>query len=174
MEIFCIHLPAKKICVATTNLIGEYECKLDEKGRIIFPAALKKQLAPEFQEKFVINRGFEGCLVIRPMDVWADISSKVNKLSEFREEDRRFRRMFNDGANVVVLDSQNRFLIPKILIAHASIDTEVILYAYANRIELWDKPTYRKMMSISAQDYSRLAEKVMGKQEISDTRDDVP
>ena len=52
--------------VTTTNLIGEFECKLDDKGRIIFPSALKKQLAPEFQEKFVINRGFEGCLDTGP------------------------------------------------------------------------------------------------------------
>ena len=160
--------------MATTNLIGEYECKLDDKGRIIFPSALKKQLAPEFQDKFVINRGFEGCLVIRPMDVWADVTRKVNKLSEFVEDHRRFSRMFSDGANVVVLDSQNRFLIPKILISHASIDTEVILFAHGNRIELWDKPTYRKIMSMSAEEYSRLAEKVMGKLDLSDITDDIP
>jgi MraZ protein len=160
--------------VATTNLIGEYECKLDEKGRIIFPSALKKQLAPELQEKFVINRGFEGCLVIRPMDVWEEISTKVNNLSEFVPDARQFARTFNNGANVVALDSQNRFLIPKILLSHASIDTEVILFAYGNRIELWDKPTYRKTMPVSAEEYSRLAERVMGKQKNSDSTDDVP
>ncbi len=151
--------------MATTNLIGEYECKLDEKGRIIFPSALKKQLAPEFQDKFIINRGFEGCLVIHPMDVWNEISSNVNKLSLFVEENRRFSRAFHDGATEVILDSQNRFLLPKILIPHATIDKEVILFAYANRIEVWDKPTYRKMMSMGSEEYSRLAEKVMGKQE---------
>jgi len=151
--------------VATTNLIGEFECKLDDKGRIIFPSALKKQLAPEFQEKFVINRGFEGCLVIYPMDVWNEISSSVNKLNDFVEENRRFKREFNNGANVLLLDSQSRVVIPKILIPHASIDKEVILFAFGNRIELWDKAAYRKMMSMSSEEYSRLAEKVMGKQE---------
>ena len=151
--------------VTTTGLIGEYECRLDDKGRIIFPAPLKKQLSPEYQEKFVINRGFEGCLVIHPMDVWNEISSSVNKLNDFVEENRRFKREFNNGANVLVLDSQNRFVIPKILVPHASIDKEVILFAFGNRIELWDKSTYRKMMSMGSEEYSRLAEKVMGKQE---------
>ena len=155
----------KKEHVSTTNLIGEYECKLDEKGRIIFPSPLKKQLAAGFQEKFVINRGFEGCLVIRPMDVWDEISGKVNKLSEFSEESRRFARAFNDGANEVTLDKQNRFLIPKVLISHASVDKEVILFAFGNKIELWDKGSYRKTVSMSAEEYSRLAEKVMGKLE---------
>ena len=155
----------KKERVATTNLIGEYECKLDEKGRIIFPSALKKQLAPEFQEKFVINRGFEGCLVIRPMDVWAEIRGKLQKLSEFSEDSRKFERYFSNGANEVLLDSQNRFLIPKVRIPHASIDKEVILFAHGNKIELWDRAAYRKAMEISAEDYSQLAEKVMGKLE---------
>ncbi|MEI7663344.1 MAG: division/cell wall cluster transcriptional repressor MraZ [Bacteroidota bacterium] len=151
--------------MATTNLIGEYECRLDEKGRIIFPSGLKKQLAAEYQDKFVVNRGFEGCLVIHPMDVWNEISTDVNKLNKFVEENRRFMREFHNGATEVVLDGQNRFLIPKILVPHASIDKEVILFAYANRIELWDKATYRKMMSMGPDEYARLAEKVMGKQE---------
>ena len=109
-----------KTSVATTNLIGEYECRLDEKGRVIFPSALKKQLSQEYQEKFVINRGFEGCLVIYPMDVWNEISSSVNSLNDFVEENRRFKREFNNGANILVLDSQNRFVVPKILTPHAA------------------------------------------------------
>ena len=126
---------------------------------------MKKQLAPELQDKFVINVGFEGCLVIRPMDVWYEVSGKVNKLSEFSEDSRRFQRTFNDGANEVCLDSQNRFLIPKILIPQASIDKEVILFAYGNKIELWDKATYRKTVPMTAEEYSRLAEKLRDKME---------
>ena len=149
--------------MATTNLIGEYECKLDEKGRIIFPSALKKQLAPELQDKFVINVGFEGCLVIRPMDVWYEVSGKVNRMSEFSEDSRRFQRRFNKGANEVCLDSQNRFLIPKILIPEASIEKEVILFAYGDKIELWDKATYRKSGSMSAEEYSQSADNLKDK-----------
>ena len=150
--------------MATTKLMGEYECKLDKKGRIIFPSALKKQFAPELQEKFIISRGYDACLVIRSIDVWDEISSKVNDADEFTEKDRKFLRKFHDGATAVVIDSQNRFLIPKVLISHASIETEVILYAYANKIELWDKPTFRKMMTMSQEEFSQLTQEVMGKQ----------
>jgi len=165
VEIFCIYLPSKKNFVATTNLTGEYECKIDEKGRIIFPSALKKKLAPEFQDRFVINRGFEGCLVIHPMDVWNEITRDINSLNKYVEDTRRFIRVFYDGATEVVLDSQNRFLLPKILLPHASIDKEVILSALADRIEVWDKQTYQKVRAISAAEYSQLAAKVMGNHE---------
>jgi len=159
--------------VATTNLTGEYECRLDEKGRIVFPSALKKKLAQEYQDRFVINRGFEGCLVIHPMDVWNEVTREINKLNKYIEENRRFMRAFHDGATEVVLDSQNRLLLPKILLPHASINKEVILFAYADRIEVWDKLAYQKMRSISADEYSRLATRVMGNQEPGNTGEHV-
>jgi MraZ protein len=50
--------------VPLTNLIGEFECRLDDKSRVILPAGLKKQISPEANDRFVINRGFENCLVL--------------------------------------------------------------------------------------------------------------
>ena len=44
-----------------TNFIGEFECKLDAKGRLMLPSSLRKQLDPAAQESFVMNRGFEKC-----------------------------------------------------------------------------------------------------------------
>ena len=54
------------------NLIGEFDCKIDVKGRIMMPSALKKQIPPESEERFVINRGFEKCLVLYPMSEWKE------------------------------------------------------------------------------------------------------
>ena len=30
-----------------TNFIGEFDCKLDAKGRLMVPSGLRKQLSPE-------------------------------------------------------------------------------------------------------------------------------
>ena len=45
-------------------LIGEFECKLDTKGRMMIPSGLKKQLPEAEKEGLVINRGFKKYLVI--------------------------------------------------------------------------------------------------------------
>jgi hypothetical protein len=37
------------------GLIGTYECKADAKGRMMLPAALKKQLDPILQDGFVFG-----------------------------------------------------------------------------------------------------------------------
>ena len=38
------------------SLIGEYDCKVDAKGRFMFPINLRKQLEGAFDKGFVINR----------------------------------------------------------------------------------------------------------------------
>ncbi len=164
----------KKRAVPTTNLIGEFECRIDDKSRIILPSALKKQISQEAQEKFVINRGFEGCLVLYPYNVWKETTENINKLNLFVHDNRRFVRFFYNGATELTLDSQNRLLLPKTLLGFASIEKEVILFAYSDRIEVWDKHTYQQLLSKEPEDFAQLAEKVMGKQERSSAIDDVP
>jgi MraZ protein len=61
-----------------TGFLGEYDCKLDPKGRIILPAGLKRQVPAEAEDTFVVNRGFEKCLVLYPKNEWEKISLEIN------------------------------------------------------------------------------------------------
>ena len=48
------------------HFIGSYECS-DTKGRIMLPAALKKQLSNHLNKSFVIKRAvFNTCLELYP------------------------------------------------------------------------------------------------------------
>jgi MraZ protein len=163
----------KKGAVSATNLIGEFECRLDDKSRIILPAVLKKQISPDAHDKFVINRGFEGCLVLYPQNVWDETTAKINRLNLFVKENRQFVRAFNNGATPLTLDNQNRLLLPKPLLDYASIGREIILFAYSDRIEVWNKNTYLELVSNEPGDFAQLAEKVMGNPNISNAGDDL-
>jgi MraZ protein len=160
--------------VSKTNLIGEFECRVDDKSRVILPSGLKKQISQEAQERFVINRGFEGCLVLYPMNVWKETTAKIDKLNLFVRDNRKFVRFFYNGATELALDSQSRLLLPKSLLEFAGIEKEIILFAYSDRIEVWNKSTYQQMLSGEPEDFAQLAEKVMGNQERSESIDDIP
>jgi MraZ protein len=147
-----------------TNLIGEFECRIDAKGRIMMPSSLKKQLSGDNQEKFVINRGFEKCLVLYPLNDWKKISDDVNKLNLYNKKNREFVRYFYRGATDLLLDSSSRFLIPKSLTEYAGIEREVVLFAFSNRIEIWAKDAYETLLTDEPEDFASLAEEVMGKQ----------
>ncbi len=146
-----------------TGFLGEYEATLDAKGRFLLPAGFKKQLAESAGEQFVINRGFEKCLSLYPMSEWQPIFEKISKLNDFDPKVREFRRYFLNGATICELDSAGRLLVPKNLMAYASLDKEIVLSAATNKIEIWDKAKYQEFFeNFSPGAFSDLAMQVMG------------
>lgn len=144
---------------------GEYECKLDAKGRLIIPAALKKQLPKAADNTFFINRGFEKCCVLYPSNEWEQIATEINKLSDYIRKEREFKRYFLRGASQLVMDNASRILLPKQQLTYAGIKADVVLLAYGNKIEIWSKSQYNKMLSEEPEDFSALAEDVMTRKE---------
>lgn len=144
-------------------LIGEYECKLDTKGRMVVPAALKRQLPDVEREGLVVNRGFEKNLVIYTRAEWNKILKQLSRLNQFQTKNREFVRKFMSGATELMLDSAGRVLLPKSLIEYAEVGADLVLACNLEKIEVWSKAKYDEQMSaLSEDDFSDLAEQVMG------------
>lgn len=60
------------------------------------------------------------------------------------------------------LDSAGRALIPVSHMERVGLRQEVMLIAYNDRIEIWDKLKYFDMIEDSMADFADLAEEVMG------------
>lgn len=150
------------------GFLGEYEVTMDAKGRFLLPVALKKQLAEESANQFVINRGIEACLTLYPMQSWEPIFSEVSKLNEFDPKVRQFRRYFLNGATNLELDSAGRLLLPKSLMDYAGLVKDIVLVSAVNKIEIWDKIKYTQFFeTFSPESYSELANEVMNKNDQS-------
>lgn len=147
------------------SLIGEYDCKLDAKGRFLMPAALRKQFPEVNQNEFVVNRGLDQCLVLYPIPVWEEELKRLQSRNQYVKKNRAFLRMFLNGATRVTLDGNGRALIPKRLMESAELQKEIILVAQIDKVELWDKATYDKWMDDNEYDFEELAEEVMGEME---------
>ena len=147
------------------NIIGTYECKADAKGRVMFPAALKKQLQKVLGDGFVIKRSvFNHCLEIHPMQEWNEVVGQVNKLNRFVKKNNDFIRSYMAGLKVVDVDGSGRFLIPKDLLSFAGLEKQIVLSSSVNMIEIWDKDKYESSVAESLKDFGDLAEEVMGNQ----------
>ena len=145
------------------NLIGTYEGKADAKGRLLLPAALKKQLTPVVQDGFVLKRAvFQSCLELYPMAEWNVLMAKINKLNRFNKKNNDFIRRFTAGVKIVELDNAGRLLIPKDLQSFAGITKNVVLSSAVNIIEIWDKDRYETAIDDASVDFADLAEDVMG------------
>lgn len=141
----------------------EFECKADNKGRVMLPAALRTKLAPVLPEGLVLKRSiFESCLEIYTMKAWEKEMEKVGSLNRFIKKNNDFIRQFTAGVRTVEVDASGRLLIPKNLLAYADITKEVVLSASIDRIEVWNKEKYNEALDTGAQSFSTLAEEVMG------------
>jgi MraZ protein len=146
------------------SFLGEYEATLDAKGRFLLPAGFKRQLPEGESTRFVINRGFEKCLSLYPMQSWQPLYDQISSLNDFDPKVREFRRYFLNGAIEVEPDSAGRILIPQNLKDYAGLGKDLVLAAAVNKIEIWDKEKYQKFFeSYSPDDFSSLAQSVMVK-----------
>jgi len=145
-----------------SHLTGEYECKLDSKGRMMIPAGLKKKLPDVENEGLVINRGFKKYLVIYTKKEWDKKLDELDKLNQYENKNIEFIRYFTRGATELMPDATGRVNLPKGLLDYAGIDSEVVLTCQINKIEVWDKVAYDKMMDDEPADFAALAEAVMG------------
>jgi MraZ protein len=144
------------------GLVGEFEVKLDAKGRFLFPSGLRKQLPPAAQRDFMLNKGFEDCLTLFPLDQWEVLSGKLSKLNLFKPKNRMFYRLFHQGAKMICLDKAGRVLVPVSHVERVGLKQEIMLIAYNDRIEIWDKSKYFKMIEGSMTNFADLADEVMG------------
>jgi len=145
------------------SLIGTYECKADAKGRLMLPAALKRQLSPVLQNGFVLKRAvFQPCLELYPMAEWEVLMQRVNKLNRFKKKNNDFIRRFTAGVKMVEVDASGRLLIPKDLIVFANISKNIVVSSAINIVEIWDKEKYEQAIDDATVDFADLAEEVMG------------
>ena len=165
--LICVNKCKFRFKISSMNgFIGEYEATLDSKGRFLLPAGIKKQLPEGEEPVFVINRGFEKCLTMYPMQSWKPLYENLSTLNDFDPKVREFRRYFLNGAMQLELDSAGRILLPKSLMEHAGLEKDIVLVSAMNKMEIWDKQKYQQLFdNFSSDSFSGLAAEVMTKKD---------
>lgn len=144
------------------TFIGDYNCKLDTKGRVILPSAFKKQLTGSEQEKFVIKKDiFEKCLVLYPIEEWERQNKIIRKkINPYKKEHNMFLRRFFKGMAEAVLDANSRILIPKRLLDEINAEKEIVMAGQFGKIEIWEKKHYERT-DLGDEEFAGMAEDIM-------------
>ena len=145
------------------QLLGEFQCRLDEKGRVRLPSSLLRQLNELGGYNLVINRSVDKCLMLYPKVVWDKIKVKVDKLNPYVKKNREFIRYFYRGATELSPDNSERILVPKALMEYAEIERDLVLFAYNNKIEVWSQANYNNLIGEEkGDDFSDIGEEILG------------
>ena len=114
---------------------GEYQYKVDDKGRVPFPPKFREQL----KEGLVLSRGLEKCITVYPMEQWRKVSEKLATLPPARSNARRMNRYTFGMAFESEFDAQGRVALPSTLRQHAEISNAAVVVGVNNYMEIWSK-----------------------------------
>jgi len=142
---------------------GQYEHSVDNKGRVAFPAKLRKLLNPEARDQFTVIRGLETCLYLYPQDEWERVEDKLKQINSFTRNGRTVIRNLLRHAEDLSLDKQNRLSLPSSLMSYSNISSSAIFIGMGDYIEVWNPEDLDKLdEEISQESYQELFELVLG------------
>ena len=121
-------------------LIGQYEGKVGEKGRIAFPKKLREIIG----DRLIITLGYENSLVIVSEDGWKALLEGTEGKPFIQKESRETQRFLLGGASSVTLDDKGRFILPDYLRSFAKIKGAVVFLGLSRYVELWDKDRWEE------------------------------
>jgi MraZ protein len=134
--------------------LGEYEYKLDGKGRVGIPSKLRQ----DFKEGLVLARGVERCITVYPMSEWKKIAEKLDDLPPTRSKTRRINRFTFATAFYAELDGQGRIALPLPLRQYAGIGSSAIIVGVNNYLELWSEASWETEKALMEEQAWQLSE----------------
>lgn len=140
---------------------GQYDCKIDAKGRLKLPAGLLRQLPEQQSGKFVINKGLDNNLDLYTESAWEKITEKLDKLNKFNSKHREFLRAFYKHAAHVEMDSSERILISKKAADLIGLKDEAVIMSFGSSIEIWSKEAY-EANNTDMDNFSDMADEIFG------------
>lgn len=144
------------------GLTGNYEVKVDSKGRLRLPTNLLQQIPENTRVQFVLNKGMGKCLRLFPKTQWDNVTNEMSKFSYFRTDERNFLRSFYQMATQVEIDSNDRILLSKRLMESVGITDEIVITAFHDVIEIWDSKTYHENI-VEPENFADMADEVWSK-----------
>lgn len=153
------------------RFLGNIEAKTDAKGRVFLPAIFRKVLQAASEESLVMRKDvFQPCLVLYPESVWNEQMDTMRKsLNRWNREEQEIYRQFVSDVELVTLDGNGRFLIPKRYLKMADIEQGIKFIGMGDTIEIWSSAKTEKPF-MDPDDFGKALERVMATS-ASETRD---
>ncbi len=124
---------------------GEFEYKIDEKGRVPIPPRFRKEL----KEGVILTPGIERCINVYPSSEWTKLATTLTTSSFTPSKMRKLNRAFFAAAFNVNMDGQGRIALPIPLRQYAGIEDELVIAGANNLLELWNKEQWESEKAIS-------------------------
>ncbi len=136
------------------GFLGEYEYRIDEKGRLPFP--------PKYRDRFkdggVLAQGLESCVRVFPISEWEKVVEELGALRSYRYKERRLVRFTFGSAFDFELDRQGRVALPPPLRKYADLKESAIVVGANTHLELWNQENWNREKDHMAEESAQISE----------------
>lgn len=141
---------------------GEFEYKIDEKGRVPVPPKFRSAL----REGVVLTPGLEKCITAYPLPEWKKVAATLTTGAVSSAKLRRLNRAVFATAFSLEVDRQGRIALPAPLRQYALTDDDVVIIGANNYLELWSKELWEAEKAISQEQAGQIIESIEGHREV--------
>jgi len=134
--------------------LGEFEYKIDEKGRVPVPPSFRREL----EEGLILTQGAETCIVAYPFSEWKKLADSLTASSASPSKLRRLNRFLFATAFSLNLDGQGRIALPVPLREYAGIRDVAVIVGANTYFELWKKDQWQSEKTISREQVWQIIE----------------
>ena len=120
---------------------GEFDYKVDEKGRVLIPPKFRRELG---NEEIVLTPGIERCITVYPLTRWKKISAGLVSDQLTQSKLRKLNRAMFASAFSIRMDGQGRIILPVTLREYAGIGEDVVIAGSNTYFELWNKADWEE------------------------------
>lgn len=124
---------------------GEFDYKVDEKGRIPVPPRFRNYL----KDGIVLTPGPEKCITAYTLPEWKKLAASLTQGTLTHSKMRKLNRALFATAFSTLVDGQGRIALPAPLRDHAEIVDEVIVAGVNNTLEIWNRILWEEEKSAS-------------------------
>ena len=124
---------------------GEFEYRIDEKGRIPLPPRFRAHL----REGVVLAPGIEKCITAYTLPEWKKLAESLTGGKVTRSKLRQLNRALFATATYLNVDGQGRISLPASLREYAEIMDEAAVVGANNYFELWNSVHWQEEKAAS-------------------------
>ncbi|MFC2056538.1 division/cell wall cluster transcriptional repressor MraZ [Chloroflexota bacterium] len=125
--------------------LGEFEYKIDEKGRVPLPPKFRREL----KEGVVLTTGPEKCIAVYSQAEWTKLAATLTSGTVAPSKMRKLNRAIFATAFSLSIDNQGRIALPAPLREYAGIEDEIVIAGVNTYLELWNKEQWESEKAIS-------------------------
>jgi MraZ protein len=138
-------------------LIGQYDGKIDNKGRSAFPKKFRQVLG----NKLIVTFGYENSLIIVSEENWKALLEGTEGRPFIEADTRETQRFLLGGASNVELDDKGRFVLPGYLREFAKIEGNVVFVGLSRYVEVWDKERWSKYQKFLEKNINTISQRLV-------------